>query len=188
MVPKPDRSWTLFLDRDGVINRRIPGHYVKSPDEFHLQNGVEQAIASFNLIFGRVVVVTNQAGIGKGLMTEEDLQEVHKKLSAKLRILGARIDYYFHCPDLPDSGSPCRKPATGMAMQAQASFPEIDFQKSIVVGDSLGDIQFGKSLQMYTVLVAGKEEEEPELADAPYDMKVDSLFEFAEKLNENGEI
>lgn len=180
-----DNSWTLFLDRDGVINHRIPGQYISDPKDLKLTEGCAQAIASFNLIFARVVVVTNQAGIGKEIMTNDDLNAVHDYITKRIALYGARLDKYYHCPEKPDPNNLCRKPAPGMALQAKNDFPEIDFAKSIMVGDSLSDINFGKQLGMKTVLVKGKEEEEPELLSIACDLRVDDLYAFAQWINQD---
>ena len=154
-----DKTWTLFLDRDGVINRRLPGEYISDWDDFDFIVGSIKAIEKFSEIFGTIVVVTNQAGIGKGLMTEKQLHEVHKKLLKTIDLLDGRIDKIYHCSDKPDSNSPNRKPQTGMAMQAKADFPHIDFSKSVMVGDSNSDMDFGKRLGMSLIFIEGKKED-----------------------------
>ncbi|MCB0797859.1 MAG: HAD-IIIA family hydrolase [Chitinophagales bacterium] len=156
MLSRPafDASWTLFLDRDGVLNTRIPGDYVRNPAQLDILSGVPESLAALSEIFGRVVVVTNQQGIGKGLYAEDDLALVHEKLMQSVRQAGGRIDAVFFCPHL--SGDPmcdCRKPAPGMAMQAKKHFPEIDFSRSVMVGDAASDIRFGRDLGMYTVAI-----------------------------------
>ncbi len=156
-----DKTWTLFLDRDGVINRRIVGEYVSDWDDFDFIVGSIKAIEKLSERFGTVVVVTNQAGIGKGLMTEKQLHEVHKKFLKTIDLLDGRIDKIYYCPDTPDSNSPNRKPETGMALQAKADFPQIDFSKSVIIGDSNSDMDFGKRLGMTLVFIEGKEEAPP---------------------------
>jgi histidinol-phosphate phosphatase family protein len=151
-----DKSWTLFLDRDGVINERIPGDYVKDWDQFDFIPGSIKAIERFANIFGIIVVVTNQAGIGKGLMTEAQLHEVHKQMLKTVRLLDGRIDKVYYAPDLSTHASTLRKPNVGMALQAQSDFPEIDFTRSIIVGDSLSDMEFGHNLGMVKVFIEGK--------------------------------
>jgi histidinol-phosphate phosphatase family protein len=170
---------TLFLDRDGVINRRTPGDYVRTPDMFEPAENLAEAMRLLADHFGRIVVVTNQAGIGKGLMTEQDLAIVHRKMFECIGAAGGRIDGVYHCPHTKDAGCPCRKPATGMAWQALADFPDIDFENAWLVGDSASDIRFGQALGMHTVLIAGKTEEEQELAAMKIDFRFDSLFQFA---------
>jgi D-glycero-D-manno-heptose 1,7-bisphosphate phosphatase len=156
---KFDKTWTLFLDRDGVINNRIVDEYISEWDDFDFISGSIKAIEKLSGIFGRVVVVTNQAGIGKGLMTEKQLHEVHRNLLKTIDLLDGRIDKIYYCPDKPDSKSPNRKPETGMALQAKADFPEIDFAKSVMVGDSNSDMDFGKRLGMTCVFIEGKKED-----------------------------
>lgn len=149
-----DTSWTLFLDRDGVINKRLMGDYVKHTGEFELLPGVGEAMSLASSIFGRIVVVTNQQGIGKGLMTERNLSEVHAYCSELITGFGGRIDKYYFAPELAGSGDNSRKPEPGMALAAKADFPEIDFSRSLMIGDSDSDIAFGKKLGMKTVFIA----------------------------------
>lgn len=143
-----DRSWTLFLDRDGVINQRIAGDYVKRVEEFVFLDGVLEALQLLATQFGRIVVVTNQQGIGKGAMTEADLSAIHTHMLAEVGKAGGRIDAVFHCPSVEADNPPCRKPNTGMALEAQAQFSDIIFAKSIMVGDSPSDMEFGRRLGM----------------------------------------
>ncbi len=169
----------LFLDRDGVINRRTPGDYVKHPAEFVPEDGAMEALALLAGHAGRIVVVTNQAGVGKGLMTAEDLVTVHQHLLTLAAAAGGRIDGVYFCPHRPDAGCSCRKPATGMAEQARADFPDIEFAQAWMVGDSATDIQFGAALGMTTVLIRGKQEDAEALAGLAIDYQFDSLLEFA---------
>lgn len=150
-------KWTLFIDRDGVINTRIVDDYVKKPSEFEFIEGTIEAISIFSKIFHPVIVVTNQQGIGKGLMTEDDLFIIHKKMKKEVINGGGKIDAVYHCPDLANSGSKNRKPEIGMALQALADFPEIEFSKSIMIGDSISDMQFGKNAGMKTIFVGDSE-------------------------------
>ena len=90
-----DKQWTLFLDRDGVINKKLDDDYVKNIEEFSFIKGSKEAIAVFNLLFGRIVVVTNQQGIGKGLMSKQDLKEVHDYMELELVKAGAHLDKNF---------------------------------------------------------------------------------------------
>lgn len=148
-----DESWTLFLDRDGVINERILNDYVKRTDEFILLPGVAKAISKANKLFSHVFVVTNQQGIGKGLMTERNLSEIHSYCSELLKVENGRIDRYYFAPNLASDNSDLRKPNSGMALLAREEFPSVDFQKSIMVGDSDSDIEFGRKLGMKTVFI-----------------------------------
>lgn len=152
--PIVDSSWTLFLDRDGVINKKLEGRYVTSPSELTLLPGAADAIAKFSTLFGRIIIVTNQQGIGKEIMTHQDLSNVHNSLLEQINYFGGQIDQIYYCPDLAYEDSPNRKPNPGMAFQAKKDFPSINFRKSIMVGDSDSDIQFGNTLKMTTVRIS----------------------------------
>ena len=169
----------LFLDRDGVINVRTPGEYVKTPDEFIPVAGLDLAIQILANKFDRIFVVTNQAGIGKGLMTELELMAVHHKMYSIIESKGGKIDRAYFCPHRSQDGCTCRKPSTGMAWQALADFPDIDFENSWMVGDSVADIEFGQSLGMSTVLIRGKLEEINLLGKMSIAYRFDTLLEFA---------
>jgi len=149
-----DTSWTLFLDRDGVINRRLPGDYVKTPDEFELLPGVGEAMQIFSKLFGKIMVVSNQQGIGKGLMSAAELEKVNNKMLDLIKSSGGRLDAVFYAPMLASEKHIMRKPRIGMGLAARKKFPEIKFRKSIMAGDSLSDMQFGRCLGMTTVLIA----------------------------------
>jgi histidinol-phosphate phosphatase family protein len=147
-----DHHWTLFLDRDGVINHEKEADYVRRPEEFRLYEGVIDAMAVFSQVFGRILIVTNQKGIGKGLMTEQDLADIHAYFRGLVEPAGGRIDRIYHCPDL-DEQSPNRKPNPGMGYQAKQDFPDIDFHRSLMVGNTMGDMAFGKALGAMTVFI-----------------------------------
>lgn len=153
---KTDRTWTLFLDRDGVINTKLPGAYVRSWNEFEFIDGVPGALAALAQKFDRIIIITNQQGIGKGIMTEKELAAIHDRMLREVSKAGGRIDKIYHCPDLAGSGSICRKPETGMALIARAEFPEIIFSRSVMVGDSLTDMEFGRRCGMITVFIGRK--------------------------------
>ncbi|RXK86232.1 D-glycero-alpha-D-manno-heptose-1,7-bisphosphate 7-phosphatase [Filimonas effusa] len=155
-----DKSWTLFLDRDGVINHEKVDDYVRNVGEFRIYEGVLASIPVFNQLFGTVVMVTNQKGIGKGLMTVADLEGIHSHMLAEMARFGGVIDKIYYAPDL-DSSSFNRKPNPGMAFQAQADFPTIDFSRSIMVGNKLSDMQFGRNAGMHTVFLATTNPETP---------------------------
>jgi D-glycero-D-manno-heptose 1,7-bisphosphate phosphatase len=170
---------TLFLDRDGVLNERIPGDYVRTPDAWQPVPRLGEAMRLLASRFDFIFVVTNQAGIGKGLMTEADLALVHAHMRATVEAAGGRIDGVFHCPHLKESGCPCRKPATGMAWQALGQYQDIDFSNAWMVGDSASDIRFGRDLGMKTALIRGKAEDAAALLQSPADFSFDDLADFA---------
>lgn len=167
---KIDKSWTLFLDRDGVINKRLPGAYVKELTEFEFIDGVPRAIEILSSVFGVVVVVTNQQGIGKGLMTQKELDIVHSNMLTEVQKIGGRIDKVYHSPFLEASGHYTRKPRIGMGLKAKKDFQNIKFSKSVMVGDSISDMVFGKRLKMTTVFIGDieKAREHPRLIDFIY--------------------
>lgn len=180
---KLDSSWTLFLDRDGVLNRRIVDGYVRIPEELVVLPGIPESVARLNRIFGRTVVVTNQRGIGIGYMTESELEKVHEALQRQLAAAGASIDAIYHCPHDRDEDCGCRKPYTGMAIQAMKQFPEIDPRKTIMVGDTRSDMQFGRTLGAVCVWIdTGHRDKLPD----DYDFRFRSLSEFADAILSTG--
>ena len=148
-----DPSWTLFLDRDGTINRRLIDDYVKNIGEFEFLPNALEGIFELSPLFDTVVIVTNQQCIGREIITHEELAVVHNHMMDGIKSAHGRIDQIFYCPELAVFEPVCRKPNPGMAIQAQEEFPNIDFEKSIMVGDTLSDMQFGQRLGMTTVLV-----------------------------------
>lgn len=152
---KIDSTWTLFLDRDGVINKRIEGDYIRSWKQFEFLPGVQEAFRIFSGIFGRIIVVSNQQGIGKGLMTEDDVQGIHDKMIEEIQMRNGRIDKTYHSPFLDWENSIHRKPNVGMALKARKDFSEIRFKKAVMTGDSISDMVFGKRLKMKTVFICG---------------------------------
>ena len=139
-----DNSWTLFLDRDGVINFERNNDYVKAWDEFKFY---EESILALPLLaqkFSTIVITTNQKGVGRGLMTEESLNNIHHNMVSEIVKLGGRIDHIFYCTDL-DNDSINRKPKPGMAFQAKDKFSmEQDYlEKYSGEGNFYGFIQEG---------------------------------------------
>ncbi len=149
-----NNTWTLFLDRDGVLNRKLENDYVKRPEELEVLPDVPEALSVLGELFGKVIVVTNQQGIGKKLMSEDDLSRVHNSLLEELGQASDAIDEIYFCPALATENAACRKPQIGMAKQAQADFPQIDFSRSLIVGDSISDMEFGRNAGMMTVFIS----------------------------------
>ena len=182
-LPTFDKSWTLFLDRDGVINRRLPGRYVMHPDEFDYLPSSLESIIKLSKIFGRIIIVTNQKGVGKSLMSQADLDLIHEKMIADLKEKGGQVDAIYTATAAVLTSNSMHKPNPGMGLQAKVDFPTIDFKKSIIVGDSISDMEFGFGLGMWTVLVEGKEEEKEAAALIEVDQRVKSLATWMDILN-----
>ncbi len=149
------KEWTLFLDRDGVINKELRDDYVKHWEDFIFEDGALEAIAKLSGIFGRIIIVTNQRGIGIELMTDEDLSNIHEKMVAAIQETGGRIDAIYYAP-AADRSDIRRKPNPTMAYEAQKDFPEIDLAKSIIVGNSISDMEFGRNAGMRTIFIDEK--------------------------------
>jgi len=159
-----DKSWTLFLDRDGVINLHYPNDYVKHWQEFIFLEGALDAISQLSHVFKRIIVVTNQQGVGKGLMSDSDLLFIHEEMRKAVRKNGGTIHAVYAATKLVAEDNNMRKPNIGMALQAKKDFEGLDFSKSIMVGDSVSDLQFGKNAGMKTVYISQIEQDHP-LAD-----------------------
>ena len=143
----------VFLDRDGVINVKAkPGEYIRGWDEFHLIPTVVDWIRLFNALGMLVIVVTNQRGVARGLMSMAELDQIHMRMRAALADRGAHIDDVFCC--IHDEGAcECRKPRPGMIQEAARKW-EIDTQASIVIGDSDVDRELAQRCEMPFVLVS----------------------------------
>ena len=151
-----DRVLSVFLDRDGVINRKAPeGSYVSHWDQFHLLPGAEEAIASLNRSGRRVFLVTNQRGVALGLYTETDIERLHARLAESLAEHEAHIDGYYYCPH-DKNVCTCRKPLPGLFEQAFAAFPGADAAHSVMIGDSLSDMEAGRAIGMRTIFIEGE--------------------------------
>ncbi|MDR3142433.1 MAG: HAD family hydrolase [Tannerellaceae bacterium] len=146
---------TLFLDRDGVINIQRKGDYVKSVDEFVFMEGSLEALKILSSLFTYLIIVTNQRGVGRGLMTLKQLDEIHTFMLRMITSEGGRIDKIYYCPDT-NADSMNRKPNIGMALQAKQDFPGIDFSKSLLAGDSITDMQFAGKAGIPAILIGNK--------------------------------
>jgi histidinol-phosphate phosphatase family protein len=177
-----DKSWTLFLDRDGVINLEKEGDYIYNPREFVFYEGVHRALDLLGQRFGDVILVTNQRGVGKELMTELDLMDVHNHMLKHVEATGGRIDAIYYCTSL-DNDHPDRKPQPGMAFRAKEDFPAIDFSKSVMVGNKLSDMLFGRNAGMHTVYIQTTHPDQP-LPHPAIDLAFKGLLNFAEALAE----
>ena len=175
-----DKSWTLFLDRDGVINYEKENDYILNKDEFRFYEGVPEAIRDLSGKFGKIIIVTNQRGIGRGMMTEQDLEQIHEQMKEEIEKAGGRIDAIYYCTET-ETKAFCRKPNPGMAFLAKKDFPEIDLNKSVIAGNRPGDMLFGRFAGMYTVFIATTHPEIP-FPNPDTDSRFNSLTEFAKAL------
>ena len=170
MAASPDSSIarkldTIFLDRDGVLNHKMPeGCYVTSWADFHVLPGVPEALARLNRAGMRVIVLSNQRGIALGLCTAAEVEAIHACFHDLLKPYGAHVDAFYFCPHDTQECN-CRKPLPGMFEQAKDDFPEIDAATSVMIGDSLSDVEFGRRLGMLTVFIDGDPKRQKNGAD-----------------------
>jgi len=151
------RSRTVFLDRDGVINKQpAPHDYVKNWNEFQWLPKTKETIKGLNKAGFLVIVVSNQRGVVRGMMKMENVEEIHQKMNQELQELGGKIDAFYFCPHNYSDHCQCRKPKIGMLLKAADDF-NIDLKKAIVIGDSKKDIQMGKKASCVTILVLSGE-------------------------------
>jgi len=147
---------TLFLDRDGVVNKKLEQRYVTNFDEFVFVKNSDIAIRKLHKIFKRILIVTNQQGIGKGIMTEDDLNLLHLQMQRKLSVDFDLIDKIYFCPCLEVDNCNCRKPKTGMLENAKLDFPDMKIEDSFLIGDSDSDIIAGKKFGLSTIKVSSE--------------------------------
>ena len=179
-INKIDKSWTLFLDRDGVINQEKNMDYIHTWDEFIFYAGVTDAFKIFAEKFTRVIVVTNQKGVGKGLTKLDDLHNIHFNMQQEIEKNGGHIDAVFYCSDVEET-SPFRKPYPGMGLQAAKQFKDIDLTKAVMVGNTISDMEFGRNLGVYTIFLPTTGPA-VSLTDTRIDAVYDSLIAFANAL------
>ncbi len=175
-----NKSWTLFLDRDGVINYEKKNEYVLHWDEFVFMPGVKDALKILNEFFDVIVIVTNQKCIGRGLLTVDGLNNIHQQMLNEIYAANGRVDKIYFCPDLEDD-SLNRKPNHGMALQAKNDFPQIDFSKSLMVGNKLSDMQFARNAGIASVFAATTNPN-TEFPHPLIDLRVNDLLDFATAL------
>lgn len=142
----------IILDRDGVINFDSD-QFIKSPEEWKPIPGSLEAIARLNQADYRVVVATNQSGIGRGLFDMAMLNAIHDKMHKACASVGARIEAVFYCPHTAESNCNCRKPKTGMMEEIAARYNLADLDDVPAVGDSLRDLQCAAVLNAQPYLV-----------------------------------
>lgn len=177
-----NRDWTLFLDRDGVLNEDKPGSYVMSLDEFHILPGVKEAMKKLSGMFGTIVVCTNQRGVSKGLYSIEEMHRMNNFLQQEIKNAGGRIDKVYYAIDLNDD-APNRKPNTGMALLAKHDFPDIDFSRSVMVGNNISDMQFARNADMAKTIFLTTTVFDLQFPHPLIDAHFDSLKSFADNID-----
>jgi len=140
----------VFLDRDGTINEEVS--YLDDPDRLRLIPGAADAIRLLNEAGILAIVVSNQAGIGRGYFSAATVEAIHGRLAEQLAAQGARLDGVYYCPHHPSEGCDCRKPKAGMLVRA-AREHGIDVRRAFVVGDKASDLEAGQRVGCRTVLV-----------------------------------
>jgi histidinol-phosphate phosphatase family protein len=171
-----NKDWTLFLDRDGVINVRIIDGYVTKIEEFEFLPNVIEALKIFKEKFKYIIVATNQQGVGKGIMKFEDVETVHQFMVQQVAENGGKIDKVYFCPQLKSVPDNYRKPSPKMAYFAKNDFPDIDLSKSIMIGDMNSDVEFGKNAGMKTIFIGDNE------LNLTPDDRFETLYDFAKTL------
>ena len=178
VVDRSGLDWCLFLDRDGVINRRLPDDYVRRWEQFEFLPEATTALGVLTNWAPHTVIVTNQQGVGKGLMSRAALDDIHSRLVEEIQMAGGRVDQVLACVHLASDHCACRKPQAGLAVQWLAEHPSLAGEKSVMVGDTASDVRMARNLAGVTggctaVLVGDAE------SDPPSDLRVGSLAELA---------
>lgn len=149
----------VFLDRDGTLNR--DEGYLADPAQLVLLPGAAKAVAALNAAGVKAVVISNQSGVGRGLVTPEALAQIHRRLIVLLAEQGATLDAIYFCPHRPEEACSCRKPATALPLQAARALG-VDAARSATIGDKAADIDLGRRLGGLAVLVRTGEGEKTE--------------------------
>ena len=174
-----DSSWTLFIDRDGVMNDEKHEDYIHTWDEFKFYEGVKEAFEIFNKKLGIIVIITNQRGVAKGVTKIEDLHLIHKNMQEEIEAAGGRIDQIYVCTEMESEN---RKPNTGMGLQAMKDFPEINLSKSLMIGNTLSDMKFGRNLGVAINIFLPTTRKEIPLDHPDIDLVFDDLISVAKAL------
>ena len=172
-------GWTLFIDRDGVVNEEKHLDYIHSWDEFKFYEGVKEAFKIFNEKFGIIIMVTNQRGVAKGLTKIEDLHLIHKNMLQEIEDANGRLDRIYFCIDMESEN---RKPNSGMGLQAIKDFPNIDLSKSVMIGNTLSDMKFGRNLGVAINIFLPTTRKDVPLDHQDIDLVFDDLITVAKAL------
>ncbi len=172
------RRWCLFIDRDGVINRQIIGDYVRSWDDFEWLPGAATAVSALLEWAPYVVVATNQQGIGKGLMTTDDVAEIHRHIRAATARKTLEITDFQVCPHLESDCCSCRKPSPGLLLDWLDQHPDVDPTLSVMIGDGAGDLLLAQNVAALTGACTSVHIGPPGDLNSAADISFNSLREF----------
>jgi D-glycero-D-manno-heptose 1,7-bisphosphate phosphatase len=172
-----DSTWSLFLDRDGVINERNWDGYILDFKDFVFKPNVVESLKFLTHFFSHTIIITNQQCVSKNLISVSELDEIHHQMLHEINANGGEITGIYAATEEKDKTPFRRKPNKTMGIEAQNQFPAIDFTKSIMVGDTDSDIQFGKNLGMKTILLKSAE-----INSIKADLEISSLTELVDYL------
>jgi D,D-heptose 1,7-bisphosphate phosphatase len=147
----------VFIDRDGTIN--VDVHYLDNPDNFRMYPGVGEGVKELQDNEFKIIVITNQSGIGRGYFTEKQLFRIHERMKQEFQKFGVSLDGIYYCPHHPEDHCNCRKPKTGLFEKAIPAH-SIDVKKSYMIGDKILDVEAGKRIGVRTILVPEPHENE----------------------------
>ena len=164
----------VFIDRDGVINKNLFGDYIKNWEEFKFLPGSLNSLKLLKANGIKVIVVSNQSGVAKGLMTLEQLENVNQKFLKAVRDYGGEIEAVYYCVHSPDDNCECRKPKPGLFFKASKDFG-IDLERTYTVGDYISDIEAGTSVGSKTILVRTGRGEETLLSRDKWNVEPDYI-------------
>ena len=176
----------VFLDRDGTINQEV--HHLSRPEQLKLLPGASEGLRSLHEAGHPLIVVTNQSVVGRGLLTRDRLDEIHRRLSVMLHAEGVNIAAWYDCPHHPDDGCSCRKPAIGLFERGCQELG-ISLDQAWMVGDRLSDLQAGRAVGARTILVAtgyGRREYRLPQCRECADYYAESLVEAAQAIMRTG--
>jgi histidinol-phosphate phosphatase family protein len=174
-------EYTLFLDRDGVLNLPIVDDYARKADDLILVEDIVHTMSSLAVFFKRIILVTNQQGVGREVMSEIDLENVHLKMYNALKIVNQQwFDVAFFAPYLKTENHTWRKPSNGMLLKAKEYFSDIDFSKAMMIGDSPGDMKLADTLGLLKVKI-----ENPQFAFDNQDFTFATLASFVSHLSKD---
>lgn len=180
MFLKNTKYSSLFVDRDGVINKRNFDGYITQISEFEFLPGVIEAFKTLRPIFDNIFIVTNQQGVGKKIMNIEDLNSIHGFMLASLLAENIEIQEVYCCTHLESENCECRKPKIAFFEKATQKYQNINKENSFIVGDTISDMMFGRNSGIKTVLISENpniEKKNQNLIDYSYK----SLYEFAKQ-------